>query len=133
MEAYVTPRTSKERPATVIIQGGGNDLPSNPYNKKSAMSTVAEGIIKAGLKCRTYGVQNILIGSVTTRKGAFIKKNCEALNNILEGLCKKHKFGFINNDLIKEEHLYDGVHLNDEGSRILAENYLDALWIVNGV
>ncbi len=127
MATYVTPRMSKEKPETVIIQGGGNDLPVNPNKKTVPLLSVANDIIEAGKTCRKYGARNVIIGSVTTRNGNFLKKRCEALNNILEDLCEKHNFVFVNNKDIKDEHLYDGVHLNDDGTTLLADNYLVAL------
>ena len=125
MTAYVTPRVTDEKPETVIIQGGGNDLPV--YSEITPLLTIANHIIDAGLMCRERGVQNVLIGGVTTRKENVLKNRCEELNGIIKDLCKEHKFMFIDNSDISDEHLYDGVHLNEEGTTILADGYLNAL------
>ena len=127
MTAYVAPRVVDEKPETVIIQGGGNDLPVNSGEKSVPLLTIANHIIDAGLMCRRNGALNVFIGGVTTRKGNYLKKRCEALNIEIQDLCKKHRFVFIDNTEIKDEHLYDGVHLNDDGTKILADNYLNAL------
>ena len=105
--------------------------------KKKISESVAEGTrykkkrfhpIDAGLVARQFGAQNILIGGVTTRKGGFLKKRCNALNGNLRDLCNRKGFIFINNTDVKDEHLYsDGVHLNEKGTVILADNYLSAL------
>ena len=49
------------------------------------------------------------------------------INNLLKDLCHENGYFFIDNDLIKRDNLYDGVHLNEEGSVILANNILHAL------
>ncbi len=128
MASYVTPRISDEKPETVIVHGGGNDLPVYPADKTIPLWDIANQIINAGLVAKKHNVRDILIGGVTTRKGSFLKKRCEALNGILIDLCKKHRFTYIDNSDIMDEHLYEnGVHLNDEGTTVLADNYLKAL------
>ena len=128
MASYVTPRISDERPNTVIIHGGGNDLPVYSTEKTVPLLDIANQIIDAGKVTKKYDAQNILIAGVTTRKGGFLKKRCEALNNMLIDLCKQHRFTYIDNSDIKDEHLFeDGVHLNQRGTTILADNYLNAL------
>ena len=55
-------------------------------------------------------------------------KRCNELNDILRSLCVLHNYSFIENDDISLDDLAsDGVHLNDEGSIKLANNYLDYL------
>ena len=129
--AYVVPRMSKDKPSIVIIQAGGNDLPDNRRDPNS-MVNVANSIIEAGLTCRKLGATNVLIGGVTIRRTTFLQERCKELNGILKNLCLISNFKFINNSDIKEEHLHsDGVHLNDDGSKVLADNYLRALYEVH--
>ena len=128
MPSYVTPRILEEKPNIVIIHAGGNDLPVYNNEKAVPLLDIANHIADAGLVARRNGASDILISGVTTRKGNFLKKRCEALNGILTDLCKKHKFKFINNEGITDVHLsHDGVHLNEKGTIELADNYLDAL------
>ena len=127
MPSYIGPRMAKEKPAIVIIQAGGNDLPAKSKDQNSIVS-VANSVIEAGLKCRKLGALHILIGGVTIRRTNFLKKRCEELNDVLKNLCLLYNFTFINNNDIKDRHLHtDGVHLNDDGSKVLADNYLKAL------
>ena len=49
------------------------------------------------------------------------------LNNILKEMCYDLGFIYIDNDNIGHEHLYDGVHLNRDGSDILGNNFLHSL------
>ena len=47
------------------------------------------------------------------------------MNNILQQLCRTHGFVFVDNGNITVDHLQrDGIHLTEEGSVILANNYL---------
>ena len=127
---YMSQHLFEERPETVIVQFGGNDLATSRINP-TPISKVANQVIEAGLLCKQFDVQNIIISGVTTRKNEFQQKRCEELNIILKGLCDRHNFVFIDNSMITVNHLYDGVHLNDDGTKILADNYLTTLWQVH--
>ena len=122
----------KEKPSIVIIQAGGNDLPDKRGGDTFSLVNVANSVIETGLTCRKLGAIHILIGGVTIRRTNFLKKRCEELNGILKDLCLLNNFIFINNSGITEKHLYtDGVHLNDDGSKMLADNYLVALYEIH--
>ena len=48
-----------------------------------------------------------------------------AVNNVLKCVCKLNVLGFIDNSNICSENLFeDGLHLNDDGKVILANNFL---------
>ena len=130
METYLSPVMFEELPDTVVIQAGGNDLKAKPGKKLIPPVMVANSLIDAGLACKQFSTQHVLIGGVTVRKSEFEKKRAAEINEALEGQCKLNNFNFINNSAIREEHLYDGIHLNKDGSKILADNYLQALWEV---
>ena len=123
---YVPTHLNEDEPDTVIIQVGGNDLPTR-RDKPTPVVNIANDIIKTGLICRSKNVRNVLIGGVIVRKAQYMKERCKELNNALRGLCKIHNFTFIDNTKISVDHLYDGVHLNEDGTQILADNYLCAL------
>ena len=127
MSDYIVPHLSEEKPDIVIIHCGGNDLPT-PSKRPVMLTTIANEIIDTGLLCRKAKVKNIAIAGVTIRETPFLKKRCEELNDLLRSMCKLNNFMFIDNSEITEEHLFDGIHLNQDGSKILAENYLSALW-----
>ena len=49
-------------------------------------------------------------------------------NKILKRLCEEHKFIFIDNGRINEEHLWkDGMHLLESGKIILANNFINSI------
>ena len=124
IKEYLHVHLNETRPKSVIIQAGGNDLPTPKYNPIS-VSDIANEIVESGLLCKKFGVKTIYISSVLTRKPKFMQERCVELNNFLRELCKIHGFIFMENGNITTEHLqYDGVHLSNEGSIILANNYL---------
>ena len=48
-----------------------------------------------------------------------------AVNNILKRVCKLNGLGFIDNSNICAKNLFeDGLHLNDDGKVILANNFI---------
>ena len=104
----------------MIIQGTGNDLPTS-----TPVSKIADDLLEAATTCKRFGVERICIGGVTTRPG--LQGRCIKLNAILERRCRTRNFIFIKNNHIFLGHLYDDVHLNNFGSKILANNYLDVL------
>ena len=115
------------RPKTAVIQTGGNDLPTPRFNPVP-VATIAADVIESGLICRGYGVKNVFISGVPIRRKYYLQNRCAELNTILRELCKLHDFTFIDNSAIKLEHLQnDGVHLADEGSNILRDNYIHFL------
>ena len=125
---YVLPTLIEESPEVVLLQCGGNDLQTSKLNP-TPIDDIAKHIIDTAKICENHGAQQILISSVITRKQAgYVETRRKELNDLLKGMCFDLGYIFINNDNIKHEHLYiDGVHLNFEGSIVLAENFLHAL------
>ena len=121
---YLWVHLSEVQPESVIIQTGGNDLPTSRSNPVP-VNDIASEIIKSGLICREYGTKNIFISGVLTRRPQYMQIRCRELNVILQEQCKIHGFIFIDNSNIDTSHLqHDGVHLANLGSDILANNYL---------
>ena len=123
VKKYIGVHMEEESPASVIIQTGGNDLPT-PRSNPLPVSEIAVEIIKSGLLCQRAGVENIYVGGVLLRRPYYTQARCRELNDILREECKKHGFIFIDNSNINMGHVQDdGVHLTHEGSEILRDNY----------
>ena len=122
---YVKSHLSLDKPDTVIIQAGGNDLQSEGRSRPTPVENIADHLVETGETCRRYGAKRIFIGGVTSRKG--LQRECFALNDEIKKKCARHGFTFIDNSNISVTHLTDGVHLSDCGSEILKRNFLDAL------
>ena len=124
IKQYLATHLEEVAPKTVVIQTGGNDLPT-PRQNPMPVETIAQDIIESGEICKYYGVENVLISGVPTRSKSYIQTRCHDLNNILQEMCKQNGFTYIDNTNIDLTHLQeDGVHLTNEGSNTLANNYL---------
>ena len=124
---YVDTHLEDENPEVVVIQEGGNDLPTKK-NNPSSVKDIATQIIKTGQKCLSYGVKTVLIASIITRKKHYMDQRRIELNKYLQAMCLSCGFKYINNDNITHKHLdEDGVHLTKSGSSVLASNFRNAL------
>ena len=121
---YVASHLQEEKPDAVIVQAGGNDLAEH---RPHPIANIASDVMQIALNASKSSVQHVFVGGVTFRDKQFSQSHLYELNHTLESMCRLHGFTFINNDDITTEHLFDGVHLNKEGTRILADNYLEAL------
>ena len=114
-----------ERPDTVIILAGGNDL-STRKRDPSSIAVIASYVMDIALVCKKYEVRNICVSSVLPREDFYLQLRRKELNDILESLCELHDFTFIDTDrgvdkIVLSEHIdRDGVHLNSLGSEKLA-------------
>ena len=85
-------------------------------------------IINIGLKCRSYGVSNIAVSSILKRSSFSINQVIYQENNILKLLCRINDFSDICNDLVNENYSWkDGLHLTNEGSSLLSNNFINYL------
>ena len=126
---YVLPTLYEEKPQIVVLQCGGNDLPKSNANPTPVMD-IAKIIIETANLCESHGAEQILISGIITRhKGNYyMERRRTELNEILRNICYDRGYIFIDNENITHDHLsQDGVHLNHEGSDILANNILHSL------
>ena len=122
---YIVSHLEEEKPDAVIVQAGGNDLAEKDH---APIENIANDVIEVAIRAKTAGVRDIFVGGITVRNRQFVYEQLQNLNNILKSLCEQNNFVFIDNSAITTRHLYfDGVHLNNDGTRILADNYLQAL------
>ena len=131
---YVTSHLQEEKPDIVLIQAGGNDVGTKTEDANPITSDmIAEDVIGIAQKARSLGAKHVFIGGITMRSNRSFTDGCNKLNNTLKSLCIAHGFIYIDNNEILPEQTYDGVHLDDEGTRLLANNYLHALRLkING-
>ena len=120
-----------ENPDSVIILRGGNDLPTS-RNNPVPVAEIAQHIINTGIECRQYGAKHIGICSVLPRQASYMQVRRKDLNNLLRDMCIIINFNFIDNsDIILSKHiLSDGVHLNVNGTALLADNLIN---YINGL
>ena len=124
METYVQPILNDDTPDVLVLQIGCNDIGNMNLTDKE----IAEWIVKIGRQCRERNVNYVFISSVICRTQNRLNRKVQAVNNILQQICKLNGLGFINNSNIVLEHICeDGLHLNDNGKALLANNFVHVL------
>ena len=102
--------------------------------KQTNLDDLAQKIIDIGLKCRSYGVRNIAISSILVRSSIRLNQIILKVNNILKVLCATNGFNFICNGEIGRAMVQkDGLHLSNDGTAMLADNFRKYLNINLGI
>ena len=123
---YVIPVLVDEKPQTVAIHKGSNDITKFNYHDIN-VNYLANRILQVGLKCRYYGVESITISSALVRNDSNLNKLIWGVNISLKH-AKFCGFDFLCNDRIGKYLLWrDGFHLTNEGTSFLAINFLNFL------
>lgn len=125
---YVIPTLIDQSPDAVVIHVGTNNVKRSNQKPTQTNAEIAEEIIQTGRICRQYGVNEVFISSLLCRSSTFEMKNIREINCFIKERCVRENFIFIFNDSISEEHLWkDGLHLTDDGTTILANNFINIL------
>ena len=120
LDHYIIPPLVEDRPDAVIIHVGTNDILTNANHEE-----IARNIIKIGLNCKNYGVNDVVISSILVKKNPNLNALIRRVNDLLRDLCSMNGFGYICNDAITTEYLWkDGIHLQDLGTNILISNFI---------
>ena len=123
---YILPTLQEDVPEIAVIHVGINDL-LEKGDKDINVLKLAEEIIGVGLLCREFNVRDIFISGITYTTKVHIK-HIRDLNKAIKELCKRYNFFFIENDNIWNSHLWkDGLHLNDSGIAVIADNFISIL------
>ena len=76
--------------------------------------------------CRSYGVNVVYVSGIKCRPG--YDREVKEVNHILYQKSYLHDFKFITNNNITSSHIFrDKIHLNDDGSKVLASNFIRAI------
>ena len=127
LDHYVIPALVDEKPHTVLMHIGSNDITKFNYHDVD-VNNFANRILQIGLKCRYYGVKGIAISSVLVRNDNNRNKLIRGVTISLKHSCKFYGFGFLCNDRIGKNLLWrDSLHLTYEGTSFLATNFLNFL------
>ena len=119
LNCYIKASLNDDKPNSVIICAGTNNL----TKKDQTVQDTAKEIVEIVKTCRNAGVSKVFISSLICRPAYHYEIN--EINKLLEFHANTYNYIFINNSNIRDDHLWkDGVHLNDSGICILANNYL---------
>ena len=95
------------------------------------VENIGNSTINIGQKCRESGLSKVNISSVLVKNNIKVTKFIRQLNDVLRYLCFVNDFYFISNDNITRDFIcQDGVHLNKDGTSILAGHFV---YFVNAI
>ena len=123
LDYYIVPTLVDETPQAVVIHIGSNDITESKI-KQINLDDLAQKINDIGLKCTSYRVRNIAISSILVRNSIRLNQIILKINNILKVLRASNGLNFICNDEIGREVVWkDGLHLTNDGTAMLADNF----------
>ena len=82
LDHYMLPPLVDEKLDAVIIHVGTKDNLTNANQEK-----IARNLIKIGLKCKNYGVNNAVISSILVKKNSNLNALIRCVNSLLRDLC----------------------------------------------
>lgn len=114
---YCTHPLEYEKPDSVIINVGSNKLGKDDAN------TIADDIIDIVTRCQGYDVKHVHVSGITYRQR--YQQDIKEINDMLKSRSRFHGYKFIPNNNISPRHIWkDKIHLSDEGSKILGDNFI---------
>ena len=113
----------KDKPNSVIIHAGTNDLVGRNSDSNLSADNIACDLIRTGVKARNAGVKHVMISSLLPINDFHANKKAQEVNNHLREHCHTYNFIYINNSNLTKEDLGDTVHLSNEGKKVLMDNF----------
>ena len=110
-----------------VVHVGINDLLNRRNLNDDVLNDICDDIMNMGFRCRNYNIGTIFISGIaySTRIDVFFLNR---LNKKLQEACLINGFFFIDNGAICEQDLWeDGIHLEDSGKNIIANNVINNL------
>ena len=114
--------TTKKNPKRIVLHCGTNDVSSG-----TAPNEVAQEIVALATNLKSHE-NEILVSSLVARGDGW-NEHVSQVNNILKARCHREGLPFIDNSNIDPAYHLNrsNLHLNSEGIRRLANNFLKAL------
>lgn len=121
---HVIPSLKVQKPETIVIHVGGNDINSKKkYNVN--VNKLTHNIISLAL-CLDFGIPDVVILELLPKKSIVATSIIRKMSDWVRELCKNNNFYFIYHPHITTDFLdYDRVHLTDTTAEILADNMVD--------
>ena len=120
LKHYVKPTLIEDSPDIAIIHIGTNNLTKKKHQSEV---DIFNEIMEVVTECHLGGVNEIYVSSLTCRPTHEIKIN--SVNKLLSQNAYTYDYQYIENSNIKLHHLRDGVHHNRNGTKIIANNFLE--------
>ena len=126
LDYYVKPTLQQEKPDYVVLHVGINNLLSDHLSKMPD-GQIVENIGNIGKKCVDSGVEKVFISGLVISNRVDVDR-VNKINSLLHEKCDLLHFIFIDNQNIREQHLWnDGIHLQNQGKVILSNNFANSI------
>ena len=83
-----------EKPSNMVIHIGSNAITKFNCNNVNA-EELAHSIVNIGLKCRSYGINNVAVCPILKRNSFDINQAIHQVNNILKDFFRLNYFFYI--------------------------------------
>ena len=131
VQYHMLPELQKGDIDAAVLSVGHNNVASkrkdalSPWEEQNVLSIVDE-IIELVRTVKNHGVSNVFVNLLTPQK--FYRNKVKDINSILCAKCKPEGFILIDNyKNFNENHLFDNIHLNNEGLQMYTQNIIDAI------
>ena len=121
MADYVRP-TMKRSPDLIVLHAGTNNL-----RDEVPARTIADNVMKLALEMKNEANDVMVSGLIVRSDDENLNQKLLQVNKVLDEECKRYDLCFINHDNISAtQHLNGGgLHLNYQGTSLLASNFID--------
>ena len=119
LELYMKPSLNNNQPNAAALKIESNDVDFRNLRSETA--------IKVALLCKGYGVSEVVVFLISSKRNIKLSKLIRQVNDI-----RKMNVYFLSNDNISRNFICDnGMHLNQQGTHILANNFVAFINIFN--
>ena len=126
LEHYIKPMLMNNKPDIVVIHIGTNDIDFRNVDNGAIVNNTAENIINIANLCKEYGINETVISSILPKKNMKLSKYIRQVSDVLCDLCKINNIYFLAHNNIGRNFISeDGVHLNKDGTYLLASNFVN--------
>ena len=117
---YIAKPLEDEKPDSCVISVGQNRI------GKDKPAVIVTDMIECANRCKDYGVNQVLVSSLTCRPGH--DRDINEVNALLKSKQFTHDFTLIFNENIHASYIWrDDIHLNNLGRDIIANNIINAV------
>lgn len=120
----VKPSLEKYEYDAAIIHVWINDILRSKGEKQ--VNDIPRKIMNIAETCRNYNIVKIFISSILRCNRTTVDINC--INRKMRELCIQNNYKFISNTQINKRNLWsDGIHLQESGKILIANNFINSV------